>query len=139
MDRIETKKMIEQFSAHLNNVNNQRIIFSGSFGSGKTTFLKEFFENSEMLVKVYGFSMAGAMKQAWQVLKLKAALKNGVVKFYYQKLNGEVRTAWGTLKEALIPETKGTERKKNESLITYYDNEKQAFRSFKIANLIKVG
>lgn len=53
MDRIETKKMIEQFSAHLNNVNNQRIIFSGSFGSGKTTFLKEFFENSEMQGKYF--------------------------------------------------------------------------------------
>ena len=39
-----------------------------------------------MLVKVYGFSMAEAMKQAWQVLKLKAALKKGVVKFFYQKL-----------------------------------------------------
>ena len=101
--------------------------------------MRELMKQAWMLVKVYGFSMAGAMKQAWQVLKLKAALKNGVVKFYYQKLNGEVRTAWGTLKEALIPETKGTERKKNESLITYYDNEKQAFRSFKIANLIKVG
>ena len=101
--------------------------------------MRELMKQAWMLVKVYGISMAGAMKQAWQVLKLKAALKNGVVKFYYQKLNGEVRTAWGTLKEALIPETKGTERKKNESLITYYDNEKQAFRSFKIANLIKVG
>lgn len=101
--------------------------------------MRELMKQAWMLVKVYGFSMAEAMKQAWQVLKLKAALKNGVVKFYYQKLNGEVRTAWGTLKEALIPETKGTERKKNESLITYYDNEKAAFRSFKVANLIKVG
>lgn len=83
--------------------------------------------------------MAEAMKQSWKVLKLKEALKKGVVKFYYQKLNGEIRTAWGTLKESLIPKTKGAERKKNESLITYYDNEKQAYRSFKVANLIKVG
>ena len=80
-----------------------------------------------------------AMKQAWLVLKLKAALKKGIVKFMYTKLNGEVRTAWGTLKNGLIPETKGTERKKNESLVTYYDNEKQAYRSFKVANLIKIG
>ncbi len=100
--------------------------------------MSELMKQSWMLVKVYGFSMADAMKKAWQVLKLKAALKNGVVKFYYQKLNGEIRTAWGTLKEDLIPETKGTGRK-NESLITYYDKEKSAFRSFKVANLIKVG
>ena len=92
--------------------------------------MSELMKQAWMLVKVYGFSMADAMKQA---------LKKGVVKFYYQKLNGEIRTAWGTLKEGLIPETKGTERKRNESLITYYDNEKATFRSFKIANLIKVG
>ena len=101
--------------------------------------MRELMKQAWMLVKVYGFSMADAMKQTWQVLKLKAALKKGVVKFFYQKLNGEIRCTWGTLKEDLIPETKGTERKKNDSLITYYDNEKAAFRSFKIANLIKVG
>lgn len=101
--------------------------------------MREVMRRAWQLVKVYGFSMAEAMKQSWKVLKLKEALKKGVVKFYYQKLNGEIRTAWGTLKEGLIPETKGTERKKNESLITYYDNEKQTFRSFKVANLIKVG
>ncbi|WP_300901099.1 SH3 beta-barrel fold-containing protein [uncultured Bacteroides sp.] len=61
--------------------------------------MRELMKQAWMLVKVYGFSMADAMKQAWQVLKLKAALKNGVVKFFYQKLNGEIRTAWGTLKE----------------------------------------
>ena len=101
--------------------------------------MRELMKQSWMLVKVYGFSMADAMKQAWKVLKLKAALKKCVVKFIYTKLNGEIRTAWGTLKEGLIPETKGTERKKNESLIIYYDNEKQAYRSLKIANLIKIG
>lgn len=101
--------------------------------------MREVMRRAWMLVKVYGFSMAEAMKQSWKVLKLKAALKKGIVKFYYQKLNGEVRTAWGTLKEGVIPEIKGTERKKNESLITYYDNEKQAYRSLKIANLIKIG
>lgn len=101
--------------------------------------MRELMKQAWMLVKVYGFSMAEAMKKAWQVLKLKAALKKGVVKFYYQKLNGEIRCAWGSLKKGLIPETKGTERKKNESLMTYYDNEKASYRSFKIANLIKIG
>ncbi|MBE7401413.1 DUF2693 domain-containing protein [Bacteroides fragilis] len=101
--------------------------------------MRELMKQAWMLVKVYGFSMAEAMKKAWQVLKLKAALKKGVVKFYYQKLNGENRTAWGTMKEDLIPKTKGMERKRNESIITYFDNEKQAYRSFKVANLIKIG
>lgn len=74
--------------------------------------MRELMKQAWMLVKVYGFSMADAMKQAWQVLKLKAALKKGVVKFFYQKLNGEIRCTWGTLKEDLIPETKGTDVKR---------------------------
>lgn len=101
--------------------------------------MREVMRRAWMLVKVYGFSMADAMRQSWKVLKLKAALKRGIVKFYYQKMSGEIRCAWGTLKEGLTPETKGTECKKNESLITYYDSEKQAFRSLKMANLIKIG
>lgn len=101
--------------------------------------MRELMKRAWMLVKVYGFSMVEAMKQSWKVLKLKEALKKGIIKFYYQKLNGEVRTAWGTLKEGLIPKLKGTDHKKNESLITYYDNEKQAYRSLKIVNLIKIG
>ena len=101
--------------------------------------MSELMKQAWMLVKVYGFSMAEAMKQSWKVLKLKAALKKGIVKFFYQKLDGTVRTAWGTLKEGLIPETKGVERKKNESLITYYVKEKASYRNFKVANLIKVG
>ena len=100
--------------------------------------MRDLMKQAWMLVKVYGFSMAEAMKQSWKVLKLKEALKKGVVKFFYQKLDGTVRTAWGTLKEGLIPEIKGTEHKKNENLIAYYGNERQAFRSLKTANLIKV-
>lgn len=102
--------------------------------------MSELMKQAWMLVKVYGFSMAGAMKQAWLVLKLKAALKDGIVKFFYQKLNGEVRTACGTLKEGLIPEIKGTEsRKRSVAVQVYFDTEKSEYRSFKIANLIKVG
>lgn len=39
--------MIRDFQEHIVNHNNQRVIFSGCFGSGKTTFLNDFFTNSE--------------------------------------------------------------------------------------------
>ena len=73
--------------------------------------MRDLMKRAWMLVKVYGFSMADAMKQAWLVLKLKAALKNGIVKFMYAKLNGEVRTAWGTLKDGLIPKQRAQSAK----------------------------
>lgn len=40
------KNPIEKFKEHLQLPNNQRIIFSGKFGHGKTTFLRHFFEDA---------------------------------------------------------------------------------------------
>ncbi len=53
METIQTSGVSDQFKAHLSNANNQRIIFSGSFGSGKTTFLNNFFKTEEQLNKYY--------------------------------------------------------------------------------------
>jgi len=53
MEKIQTTGVSDQFKAHLSDVNNQRIIFSGSFGSGKTTFLNDFFKTKEQSDKYY--------------------------------------------------------------------------------------
>ena len=92
------------------------------------------------LVKRNGFTMSEALKVAWANMKLKAAMKQRIVKFYFQKVDGSIREAYGTLKESLLPPIKGTDsRKKSETLQVYFDTEKQAYRSFKVANLIKIG
>lgn len=100
--------------------------------------LSDIMRRAWVFVKKYGFTMAEALKQAWALNKLKKAMKQGIVKFMYTKLSGEVRTAWGTLKDELIPTTNSGNRKKNESVFTYYDSEKEAFRCFKLANFLKV-
>lgn len=101
--------------------------------------LSELMKKSWQLVKVYGFTIAEAMRQMWAIFKLKEKMHKGIVKFYYQKLNGEIRTAWGTLKTDLIPATADTDnRKKNDSVMVYHDQEKASFRCFKIANYIKM-
>lgn len=43
--RIETRQILVDFKQHLNQTGNKRILFSGPFGTGKSTFLKEFSEN----------------------------------------------------------------------------------------------
>lgn len=99
-------------------------------------FLSKLMRQSWMLVKQYGFTMAEAMRQSWAIAKLRKAMRNGIVKFIYTKLDGSTRTAWGTLKENLLPATQGTGRKANETLVTYYDTEKSSYRSFKVANFV---
>nr|DAI98653.1 MAG TPA: hypothetical protein [Caudoviricetes sp.] len=89
-------------------------------------------------VKRNGLSMSEAMKRAWANMKLKVALKQRIVKFYFQKVDGSLREAYGTLKENLIPATSGDNRKRNDTVQVYFDTEKQEYRCFKKANLIKM-
>jgi len=50
---IETLSNVIKFENHLLDADNHRIIFSGPFGSGKTTFLKEFFDNKDNEYEVF--------------------------------------------------------------------------------------
>lgn len=85
-------------------------------------------------VKEYGFTMSDALKQAWMQFKLRARMTKGVVEFFYKKVNGEVRKAYGTL---LNVTTKGTGFS-HKGCQCYYDMEVQAWRSYRIENLIAV-
>jgi len=90
-------------------------------------------------VRRNGFTISEALKMAWQNFKLKAKMYSGIVKFYYQKISGEIREAFGTLNANLIPATTGTDsRKKNDTVFVYYDTERQEYRCFKKANLISI-
>lgn len=101
-------------------------------------FLSNLMRQAWMLVKKYGFTMVEAMKQSWAIAKLRKAMRGGIVKFIYTKLDGSVRTAWGTLKEDLVPAVQGSGRKANETLVTYYDCEKESYRCFKVANYLRM-
>ena len=90
------------------------------------------------LVRKNGFTMSEALKTAWLNFKLKMKMRYGIVKFYYQKISGEIREAYGTLRADLMPQTKGADRKSNPTVQVYYDSEREGYRCFKIANLVKI-
>lgn len=98
--------------------------------------LKEVMLMAWTFVKRNGFTMSEALKVAWANMKLKAAMKQRIVKFYFTKVDGSVREAYGTLKENLIPATSGDNRKKNDTVQVYFDTERQEYRCFKKANLM---
>ena len=88
-------------------------------------------------IKRNGYTLAEALKTAWANIKLKKEMGSRIVKFYFQKIDGTLREAYGTLKENLLPPTQGTGRRANDTTQTYFDTEKQEYRCFKKANLIK--
>lgn len=104
----------------------------------KKTDLRSIMTLAWQFVKRNGFTLSEALKQAWQVFKLKAKMYLGIVKFYYQKVDGSLREAYGTLNADLMPvKPDGNDRRlKNPTVQVYFDTERQDFRCFKIANVI---
>lgn len=105
----------------------------------KRNQLSEIMRLAWTFVRKNGYTMSEALKCAWANIKLRALLGKKIVEFYFKKTDGTLRQAFGTLKEGLIGEVKGTGRKPNENLQVYWDTEKEEFRCFKKCNLIKIG
>ncbi|HWZ21511.1 MAG TPA: hypothetical protein VNW06_02590 [Cytophagaceae bacterium] len=76
---IETTNLDSKFQDHLNHINNNRIIFSGIFGSGKTTFLKDFFErhsNEFATIHLYPVNYSVAdNKDIFELIKVDILIK----------------------------------------------------------------
>lgn len=90
--------------------------------------------------KVTGEKFADCLKRAWQVVKLKVAMKTRIVRFYYiKKSTGELRQAFGTLDPHRYEyEPKGGRTGSYADCVQYWDTEKGGFRMFKSYNLVRV-
>lgn len=89
-------------------------------------------------VRKNGYTMAEALKCAWANFKLRKAMASRIVRFYFQKVDGSIREAFGTLSANIVPPTQGSERKRNDTCQLYFDTEKSEWRCYKKANLIRV-
>lgn len=108
----------------------------------KTTFTttdrKAIFSLAWQFVRTCGFTLSEALATAWRNIKLRKRLYQGITKFTFEKVDGSVRQAFGTLSERIVPPT-GNSRKPNPTIQVYYDTEKQEWRCFKKANLLTIG
>lgn len=100
--------------------------------------MREIMNLAWQMVRKNGYSLSQALKIAWANHKLQEAMKTKIIKFYYRKVTGEIREAFGSLKEDLLPETKESSRKPNDTVFIYFDTEKYEYRSFKKANLLLI-
>lgn len=96
--------------------------------------LRKIMKLAWQFVKRNGFTLSEALKEAWANIKLVNAMHKGIVKFYFTKVDGSKREAYGTLSSEVIPPV-GGERENNDTCQVYFDTEKQAWRCFKKANL----
>ena len=105
----------------------------------KKSDLRAIMQMAWQFVKRNGFTMAEALRVAWINFKLKVRMAVAIVKFYFQKVDGSIREAYGTLNPSILPATCGNStRRVNDTIQTYFDTEVQDYRCFKKANLIKM-
>lgn len=103
------------------------------------TNLREVMNLAWQFVKKNGYSLSEALKCAWANYKLRAEFQKRIVRFYFRKVDGSIREAFGSLSEKIIPQTAGADnRKKNDTVQTYFDTEIGEWRCFKVANLIRI-
>lgn len=95
--------------------------------------------DAKRINEITGRPMAECEKQAQQIAECIKEMNSRIVEFYYMKKDGSKRQAFGTLQpEVIVPLiSQAPERKPNPDLVTYYDTEAQAFRSFKKVNFIE--
>lgn len=96
----------------------------------------EIFKTAWQFFRQTGKDFSECLKKAWANFKLKREMRSGIVRFYFLKVSGETREAWGTLNPEIMPQTEGSGRKPNKTVQVYFDTERNAFRCFKKFNLV---
>lgn len=76
--------------------------------------------------------------KAWELYRLAMRMRRGTVHFVFQKVDGSIRHANGTLMFAYRPSASSAERKPCYKTFRFFDTDKHEFRSFKVANLVTV-
>ena len=76
----------------------------------KRNQLKEIMSLAWSFVRKNGYSMSEALKCAWANIKLRSMLHKKVVEFFFKKVDGTLRQAFGTLMSERVPQTTGSKK-----------------------------
>lgn len=102
----------------------------------KTTDLSTIMRLAWQFYRTTRRAFAECLKLAWRNFNLVRRMHSEVVRFYFRKVDGTLREAWGTLRNDLVPPVEGNDtRKKNDTVQVYFDTEKNEWRCFKRLNL----
>ena len=99
-----------------------------------TNFRSKVMKQAWQIFRSTGIMWKNCVKKAWELYHLRKRMLKGEVKFWYYKLDGSIRMAFGTL-TGINQNSKG-KKAHNETTMCYYDTESKGFRSFRIENFI---
>lgn len=103
----------------------------------KATFRTKVFKRAYAIMKATGKAFAVCLSKAWALYRLAKQMRTkSEVAFAYEKKDGTLRKAFGTLKN-VSQFVKGT-GKTSTGVFHYWDLEAVAFRCFKVENLVTI-
>lgn len=102
----------------------------------KTYDLSMIMRRAWQIARATGKAFAAALSQSWQLYRLTKRMRGGIVRFFYQKTDGTLRTAFGTLQNAADLVKGGAGRADDGRTVRYYDVEAAGWRSFRVENFI---
>lgn len=101
----------------------------------QTTFRSQVFKRAYQIMSSTGKSFAVCLSKAWNLYRLAKKLKsNDEVVFTYEKKDGTLRKAYGTLKN--VGQFIKGNTPQSFKVFNYWDKEAVGFRCFKVENLI---
>ena len=106
----------------------------------KTNFRTRVMSYAHHIFESTTVNWSTALKKAWMLYRLAKMMRKGVVKFFYEKVDGSARVAYGTLCNlpAGVTSRRSATKAPNFATMCYWDTKKQAFRSFKVENFIAI-
>lgn len=106
----------------------------------KTSFRARVMSYAHHIFVTTASDWATALKKAWQLYRLAKMMRSGVVKFFYEKVDGSARVAYGTLCNlpAGVTSRRSATKNPNFGTMCYWDTKKNAFRSFRVENFIAI-
>lgn len=87
------------------------------------------------IARATGKAFAGCLSRAWQLYRLTKRMRAGIVRFAYEKTDGSLRRAAGTLQHT-VGQIRGTGCPDNGRTVRYFDVEACGWRSFRVENFI---
>ena len=128
VDKLEYFNLKEIKTSEINNMKTMK--------NQNKSFRSKVFKQAWQIARSTGKSFKISLLKAWQVYKLRKRMTKEIVKFAFEKVDGSLRYAYGTLQQT-AKFIKGT-GKENFKSVPYFDTEANGFRSFKVDSLIKI-
>ena len=104
----------------------------------KTYNLSSIMSEAHRISRITGMSMSESLKRAWLNEKLNISMRTRICHFYYKKVSGEIREAYGTRMPRYTEGTVQGTGRTHKDCFTYYDTIADGWRSFKTYNIISI-